>query len=84
MWNAVSGKFYQRIPPGVINIGSDSSDSVAYKGEEHYPNSSLLVVEGCVEDTCDCATRYYRWTGRRFQLILRQSVRVPAKCLSKQ
>lgn len=88
MWDAVSGKFYQRLPPGVIDIGPYAarearSPGIVYKGEQYRPDSSLLIVEGCVEDTCDCATRYYRWTGSRFQLILRQPVRMPAKCLSK-
>lgn len=86
MWDAVSGKFYQRIPPGVIDIGPYARRGVQppgiiYNGEQYQPNSSLLIVEGCVEDTCDCAKRYYRWTGSRFLLLLRQPVQMPDRCL---
>jgi hypothetical protein len=86
MWDAANGKFYQRLPPGVIDIGSldaGGGRSVEYKGEEYRTKSSLLIVEGCVEDTCDCARRYYRWTGSQFKLILRQPVRMPEACLKK-
>lgn len=89
MWDAVTGKFYQRVPPGVIDVGPyEARDAqppgLVYKGEQYQPNSSLLIVEGCIEDTCDCATRYYRWTGTRFKLLLRQAVRMPERCLKKE
>jgi len=89
MWDAVSGKFYQRIPPGLIDVGPYARRGVpppgiVYQGERYQPNSSLLIVEGCVEDTCDCAARYYKWTGDQFKLILRQPVRMPETCLKKQ
>jgi hypothetical protein len=86
MWDAISGKFYQRLPPGVIDIGSFDAGggrSVEYKGEQYRTNSSLLIVEGCVEDTCDCSQRYYQWTGSQFKLILRQPVPMPDACLKK-
>lgn len=88
MWDAVTGKFYPRLPPGVIDVGPYEGRDVqppgiGYKGEEYKLGSNLLIVEGCVEDTCDCATRYYRWTGRRFKLVLRQPVPMPARCLKK-
>jgi hypothetical protein len=87
MWDAVTGKFFGRLPPGVIDIGPydlGRKDSVEYKGEEHRADSSLLIVDGCVEDTCDCATRYYRWTGNQFQLVLRRPVRMPSACAKKR
>ncbi len=89
MWDAVTGKFYQQLPPGAIDVGPYARNGVqppgiVYKGEQYLPNSSLLIVEGCVEDTCDCATRYYRWTGSDFKLILRQPVRMPGTCLRKR
>jgi hypothetical protein len=89
MWDAVSGKFYHHVPPGAIDVGpypmrGVQPPGIVYQGEQHQPNSSLLIVEGCVEDTCDCATRYYRWTGNQFQLILRQPVRMPEACLKKR
>jgi len=89
MWDAISGRFYQRIRPGAINVGPYARRGVqppgiVYQGEQYRPNSSLLIEEGCVEDTCDCATRYFRWTGNQFKLILRQPVRMPETCLKKR
>ncbi len=86
MWDAISGEFYQRLPHGAIDIGSfnvGGDRPVEYKGEEYRTNSSLLIVEGCVEGTCDCGRRYYRWTGSQFRLIRRQPVRMPHACLKK-
>ncbi len=88
MWDAVSGKFYQRLPPGVIDVGpyarhGAQPPGIIYKGEQYQLNSDLLIVEGCVEDSCDCARRYYRWTGSQFKLILRRPVLMPEKCLKK-
>jgi hypothetical protein len=88
MWDAISGKFYQRLPPGVIDVGPYTGRDaepreITYRGERYQVNSSLLIVEGCVEDTCDCANRYYRWTGSRFELVFRGSVRMPEACLRK-
>ena len=89
MWDAVSGKFYQRIPPGAIDIGpyprrGVKPPGIVYRGEQYHSKSSLLVVEGCAEDTCDCAARYYRWTGTQFQLIARRPVRMPEACLNSR
>ena len=88
MWDAMSGRFYQRLPPGVIDIGPYTGRGVpppgiVYNGEQYQQNSGLLIVEGCVEDTCDCGKRYYRWTGSQFKLIFRQPVRMPDRCLKK-
>jgi hypothetical protein len=83
MWDVITGKFYQRLPPGVIDVGpydANQTSPIEYKGEEYRIDSSLLVVDGCVEDTCDCATRYYRWDGRAFRKISSTVSRVPAKC----
>ena len=88
MWDAISGKFYQRLPPGVIDVGpytrrGAEPPGIIYRDDRYQVNSSLLIVEGCVEDTCDCANRYYRWTGNQFKLIFRGSVRMPEACLRK-
>ena len=88
MWDAATGRFYERVPPGVIDVGPydwrpPQSPGIVYQGEQYRPDSSLLIVEGCVEDTCDCANRYYQWTGSRFKLILRQPVRMPERCFRK-
>lgn len=83
MWDAITGKFYERLPPGVIDVGPfdmAGSDPVEYKGEQYRIDSSLLIVDGCVEDTCDCATRYYRWDGGAFRKLSSTVSRAPAKC----
>jgi hypothetical protein len=83
MWDAVTGKFYERLPPAAIDVGPydmAGPDPIEYKGEEYHIDSSLLVVDGCVEDTCDCATRYYRWDERAFREISSTVTRVPTKC----
>jgi len=83
MWDAISGKVFRRLPPGVIDVGpfdSGGGQSVEYKGEEHRADSSLLIVDGCVGDTCDCGTRYYKWNGDAFDLILSQESRLLLRC----
>ncbi len=84
LWDALTGKVYQQFPAQPIDVGpyrDGSNDAmVEYKGEEYHVGSSLLIVEGCVEQTCDCARRYYRWDGKAFKLLLRQSVPMPTEC----
>ena len=84
MWDALNGNFFGRLPIGVINIGPYGFGSVdrpvEYQGEQYRVDSRLLIVDGCVEDTCDCAMRYYRWDGRRFRLFLKTPSRVPPEC----
>lgn len=82
MWDATNGRFY-RIPiapnnPGPFGIGE--RDPVYYKGEEYHADSSLLVIDGCEERTCNCGTRYYRWTGKGFELIAKRPSRLPSGC----
>ena len=86
MWDARTGKFYRQFPVGPINVGPYESAATAppgivYEGEQYRIDSTLLIIEGCVEDTCDCATRSYNWVGSRFLLILKLPVRMPARCL---
>ena len=80
----MTGKFYSLLPPGIIQVGPFGAEgpatSLTYKGEQFRKDSSLLIVDGCVEDTCDCATRYYVWKGIRFKMISRQRVHMPLKC----
>lgn len=90
MWDALSGKiFYREFPFHAINVGPYSeagsqAQPIVYGGEQYQLDSSLMIVEGCLGETCDCARRYYRWTGSRFQLILKQPVRMPPACLKKK
>jgi hypothetical protein len=84
MWDAQTGELYRRFPFGPINIGpyvaGAGVQNLEFKGEQHHPDSALLIVDGCIEDTCDCATRYYHWNGKQFKLIQRQRSRIPARC----
>jgi hypothetical protein len=84
MWDALSGKVYLNFPSMPIDVGPYGdgvvSPRITYKGEEYYVNSSLLILEGCVEQTCDCARRYYNWNGSQFRLILTEPTRMPPSC----
>lgn len=85
MWDPLTGKFYPHFPFGSINIGpygiGETVPPFEYKGEQYHVDSRLLIVEACIEDTCDCATRYYSWKGNQFKLILKQPTRMPPNCL---
>jgi hypothetical protein len=84
MWDGLNGKFYRWFPFGPINVGPYGLGStvppVGYKGEQFRVDSTLLIVEGCIEGTCDCATRYYNWNGGEFKLILSRASRKPPRC----
>jgi hypothetical protein len=82
IWDALTGKVYQQFPFGAINVGpyGDGPTAVRFKGEQFQPDSSLLVLEGCLEGTCDCAKRYYNWSGSHFTLFVRQPSQLPPDC----
>lgn len=84
LWDARDGKVFRTFPVGAINVGPYSSPTggppVQYKGEEYRADSSLLIIDGCFEGTCDCGKRYYNWSGSTFRLVSKES-RVPAACL---
>jgi len=84
MWDALSGKVYLKLPSMPIDVGPFGIGVIAppieSTGEEYRLDSSLLIVEGCVEDTCDCGRRYYNWNGRQFKLILKRTTRMPPEC----
>jgi hypothetical protein len=81
MWDALTGKFFRDFPAMPIDVGPFSDGATTsfpdYKGEEYRIDSSLLIVDGCVEETCDCGKRYYMWTGRQFKLILKHKTIPP-------
>ncbi len=85
MWDAITGKFNSRFPFASINIGpysaGESDPPIEYKGEQYRVDSSLLIVEACIEGTCDCAARYYTWRRNQFKLILKQPTRMPSNCV---
>jgi hypothetical protein len=85
MWDAVTGKLHSHFPFGAINVGpygvGGADPAVEYKGEQYRVDSSLLIVEACIEGTCDCAARYYTWSGNQFKLILKQPTRMPSNCV---
>ena len=84
LWDAKDGRLYRDLPFGAFNVGpygSGQSGSILYKGENYQVRSSLLILEGCIEGTCDCSTSYYYWTGKRFILILRRMPKqLPKDC----
>jgi hypothetical protein len=84
LWDAVTGRFFGFFPSRPIDVGPYgiglTAPPVEYKGEEYKADSSLLILEGCIEDTCDCARRYYNWTGSQFKLIFTEPTRMPPAC----
>jgi hypothetical protein len=84
MWDALSGKAYLTLPAMPIDVGPFGiglvTPAVEYKGEEYRLDSSLLILEGCVEETCDCSRRYYNWNGSQFELIRKQQTPMPPSC----
>jgi hypothetical protein len=80
IWDAVSGKVYRDFAFGAINVGPYGSARTQYAGERFRTDSNLLVLDGCFEDTCDCAKRYYVWNGMQFKLVFRHPDRLPPGC----
>jgi len=85
LWDAITGRFYSHLPFHSINVGpygiGGTDSPIEYKGEKYRADSRLLIVEACIEGTCDCATWYYSWNGEQFKLILKRRVRMPSTCL---
>lgn len=83
LWDAKSGEVYRDLGFGPIEVGpylSAGRPPLTYHGFRYRPDSNLLIADGCFEDSCDCATRYYVWTGTRFKLTLRHQGRKPPNC----
>lgn len=83
MWDAKTGRVYRDFPFGAIDVGPYSSargQTIEYAGEQYRPDSTLLVLDGCLEGTCDCAERYYAWTGTGFRKISRYPDQLPVEC----
>lgn len=83
MWDARSGRlYYPEFPLGAIDTGPFGAPpaSLVYNGEDFRADSRLLVIQGCREGTCDCATWYFEWTGSRFRRITKRPVKLPLNC----
>jgi hypothetical protein len=84
MWDALNGKVYRKFPSMPIDVGPFGlgliTPHIEYKGEEYHVDSSLLILEGCIEETCNCGRWYYNWNGTEFKLVLRQPTRLPPSC----
>jgi hypothetical protein len=84
LWDAQSGRVYRDLSFGAINVGpygvGEASAPAVFAGEEYRVDSSLLILDGCFEGTCDCAKRYYVWNRDHFRLIGRQQHRSPRGC----
>jgi hypothetical protein len=83
LWDARTGKFYRLLDLALINVGpflDPNGPLVKYTGASYRADSSLLVLDGCVEGTCDCAKRYYVWRNGEFSPIYRQAETVPPRC----
>jgi len=88
IWDASTGKTIQRgLSFGAINVGpfrrNGDGAQILYGGEQYRPASTLMIVDGCLAESCDCATRYYKWTGNRLKLILAKPVQLPRGCLRR-
>ena len=84
LWDARNGNLYRTFPFGPINVGPYGTDRnagfVEYAGEQYRTDSSMLILDGCSEGTCDCAKRYYVWSAGNFKLIRRETDRLPPDC----
>ena len=84
LWDARTGAFYRDLPFGPLDVGPygdlKGHPVITYAGASYRADSSLLILDGCFEGTCDCAKRFYVWKSSVFQLIQRQPGRVPRKC----
>ena len=93
MWDATTGSVSNGAPldaMGPINVGPFEQQGrsglppIFYKGEAYRPDSTLLIIEGCHEQSCDCARWYYTLIGERFKLILQRAVPKPAICINRR
>jgi hypothetical protein len=84
MWDTRTGRFYRNLPLGAFNVGPYQGDNrsspVEYSGESFRPDSRLLIIDACREDTCDCGKHYYVWTGDTFRMLMKTVSRIPPKC----
>lgn len=85
--DAVSGRLYPAVPfVGLAVPYQGAATGREYEGLEYRLNSSLLIADGCPEDSKsddsskfekNCGIRYYKWERDRFVLI--GTISAPAK-----
>jgi hypothetical protein len=82
VWDAMTGKVYLDRPLGSINVGpyGTAPHMITYAGEQYRPDSTLLVVNGCRGETCDCGTWYFGWKDGKLDLIHKQATKRPPGC----
>ena len=74
--DARTGQIYRKMPYGTLDIGR-----TRYTGLSFRKDSSLLIVEGCLDidqrQHPDCSRSYYRWVSPRFVLLRKTLLPVP-------
>jgi hypothetical protein len=69
--DARTGTVYDNTPFAILGLpfmGTESGRD--YQGLDSKLRSRLLVADGCPEDDSNqCGTHYYEWTGRRFKQL---------------
>ena len=82
LWDAVTRRLYRDLPLGEINLGPYGTfpHLTTFRGERYHAESTLLIVNGCREETCDCGTWYFNWESEHFSLIRKRPSRRPPGC----
>ena len=78
----MTGRLYRDFPLGEINVGPYGAfpHLITYNGERYRAESTLLIVNGCRMETCDCGTWYLNWKAGHFDLVGKQRSRRPPGC----
>jgi hypothetical protein len=81
MWDAQSGKLFRKFSFGVVVVGPyfEGKKRIEYSGEHYRVDSTLLIVEGCLDSAEHskrraCARYFYNWTGENFVRVFKQSL----------
>lgn len=76
--DAKTGELYREMPYGTLD-----TSGTAYGGLSFRIDSTLLIIEGCVDtdqqEIPDCSRAYYRWSPPRFIIIRKVPLPVPQR-----
>jgi hypothetical protein len=76
MVDAQTGQLYRKMPYGTLD-----TSGTKYTGLSFRVDSSLLIVEGCIDndqrEQPDCSRSYYRWSAPRFVLLRKVPLLIP-------